>query len=513
MALVDLVGHLTIDQLVPDVCRQRGEQVYATFRDETLTFAELSEESERLAANLRSRDDHGELKVALMLGNTRTHVIAYFAVLRAGAVLVELNPALAARSLIDSVRIADAQILISSNDNRLVADEILSATGITAIWVDDSSVPVGADLHSVPPFLPPNEPRDESRHAALFFTSGTTGAPKAAILTDRSLRACTAAVAIATDAREGDVYYVWEPLFHVGGSQMLLLPFLHEVRLAIVEKFSVRRFWDDIDRFDVTHFHYLGGILQLLIKNAPRPATGAPRVRVAWGAGAPAGLRSAVASAYGVEIREVYGMTETGSINLVNVGGATGSMGSPIEPYRAGVIRPGSSPPEFLGAGVVGELVIHDSGERLVTSGYLGQPTASAELLRDGWLRTGDLAYQDEHGEFYFAGRLKDSLRHRGENVSAWEVESVTNLHPDVEESALVGVPNDFGDDDLLLVVKLRDGAPHDPADLHRWCSLRLAKFQVPRYIRFVQHFEKTPSERIVKAAIDRDIRSDWDAH
>jgi crotonobetaine/carnitine-CoA ligase len=127
------------------------------------------------------------------------------------------------------------------------------------------------------------------------------------------------------------------------------------------------------------------------------------------------------------------------------------------------------------------------------------------------WIRTGDLGRRDGDGWFYFAGRSKDSVRRRGINISAWEVERVINEHPDVEESALVGVPGELGEDELLVYIRAAGGRAIDPAALVAWCEPRLPRFQVPRYIAFVDDFPRTPTQRIRKTELSRDVARVWD--
>src|SRR6185436_13267500 len=139
-------------------------------------------------------------------------------------------------------------------------------------------------------------------------------------------------------------------------------------------------------------------------------------------------------------------------------------------------------------------------------------PEATATTLVDGWLRSGDFGYRDAEGFFYYAGRKKDSLRRRGENISAWEVERVLNEHPDVAESAVVGVDNDIADQDVKAFLRLKPGHTLDPAALIEWCAPRMARFQIPRYVAFIDQFPKTPTERIRKEFLSRKADDSWDA-
>jgi crotonobetaine/carnitine-CoA ligase len=143
--------------------------------------------------------------------------------------------------------------------------------------------------------------------------------------------------------------------------------------------------------------------------------------------------------------------------------------------------------------------------------GYLENPQATAAALRDGWLHTGDLGRYDEEGDFFYVGRKTDSIRHRGENISAWEVERVLNSHPAIQESAVIGVKADIGEQELKAFVKRAAGALLEPLDLIKWCEPRMPRYQIPRYIVFVETFEKTPTQRIRKEALSTDTTNCWD--
>lgn len=163
--------------------------------------------------------------------------------------------------------------------------------------------------------------------------------------------------------------------------------------------------------------------------------------------------------------------------------------------------------------GQPGEIRVAAAEPGVLTTGYYANPEATAGALRNGWLYTGDIAHMDAEGFLTYHGRKKDSLRRRGENVSAWEVERVVNDHPEVAESALIGVRNEIGDEDLKLFVRRIDGSGLDGAALLAWCAERMARFQVPRLVRFVEDFRKTPTQRIQKQFLSTSIEDfDHDA-
>ena len=152
-----------------------------------------------------------------------------------------------------------------------------------------------------------------------------------------------------------------------------------------------------------------------------------------------------------------------------------------------------------------GEIVLQTDPPTLMTPGYLGNPKATAELLQSDGLHTGDIAWRDADGNYFFSGRSKDMIRHKGENVSAWEVERVLNDHPAIAESAVIGVPGALGEEDIMAFLRTAAGTTLDLTELKVWCAERLAAFQMPRYIRRVEAFDLTPSERIRKGGLPRD--------
>jgi crotonobetaine/carnitine-CoA ligase len=151
-----------------------------------------------------------------------------------------------------------------------------------------------------------------------------------------------------------------------------------------------------------------------------------------------------------------------------------------------------------IGPGESGEIRLKEKIPDVFFKEYFRNPEATAERWRDGWFCTGDGGRIDDDGELFYGQRLSDSIRHKGENISAWEIESVVLTHPNVEECAVIGVPGELGEQDIKLFVKPRQG-DMDFAELERFCRERLARHQLPRYFESVDEFPKTPTERIAK--------------
>lgn len=342
----------------------------------------------------------------------------------------------------------------------------------------------------------------------VAFTSGTTGPPKGVLMTERMLRACATGAAIVSDVRPQDVYLFWEPIYHNSGAQMCILALMEPITLVVVPRFSASRFWDIIRKNKVTKIHYLGGIIDILLKQPPSADDKSHYVRIAFGGGCRKESWREFEQRFGVKIRECYGLTEASGFTTVNTSGKVGSIGKPF-PYFDVQIADDNGVP--LKAGLTGEILVRQKEPGLITQGYLKNQEATAAALRGGWLHTGDLGSYDSEGDFYYMGRKKDSIRRRGENVSAWEVESVLNSHPDITESAVIGVDAEIGEQELKAFIVCAAGTPVDPLVIIKWCEPRMPYFQIPRYFAFVDGFKKTPTERIRKETLSNDTNDCWD--
>jgi carnitine-CoA ligase len=163
--------------------------------------------------------------------------------------------------------------------------------------------------------------------------------------------------------------------------------------------------------------------------------------------------------------------------------------------------------------GEVGELILRTDSPWAMSHGYYGDPLATARAWRNGWFHTGDAFRQDEDGNFFFIDRMKDAIRRRGENISSFEVEAAIGGHPDVREVAVVGVPSEFGEDEVLAVVAPVEGRSIDPAELLEYLLPRLAHFMVPRFVRVLAELPKTPTQKIQKHLLRADgiVDGAWD--
>lgn len=483
--------------------RSTPEALFARFNGTPIAFGALARMAEGLAIELRRRGIRRGDRVVTMMRNSPAALATMFGLARACAVWVPLNAQLRGPGLgyaLDhcepALVVADPELMpvIAPSGARLSGMPVLSA-GEIETW-SSAGDPLDEPLPGPEDCL------------AIFYTSGTTGPPKGVMLSHAMLRFAGEAVALVAAPRPGDVFLIWEPLYHIGGAQLLVLPLIREVGLAMVDRFSVSRFWQQARDYSASHIHYLGGILQLLLKQPAGPLDRGHGVRVAWGGGCPADIWRPFEERFGVEIREVYGMTEASSITTYNDRGIVGSVGRPV-PWFEVSLRDAVGDP--VAPGERGEIVVHPLQREALFTRYFRDPAATVKALRDAALWTGDLGRLDATGNLAFLGRMTDSIRCRGENVSAWEVERVAAAHPDVEDCTVIGVAAEIGEQEIKLFVQSKPGVAIDLAELSRWLGGQLAPYQNPRYIAVVAAFERTPSQRIAKQALSRDTAGCWD--
>lgn len=325
----------------------------------------------------------------------------------------------------------------------------------------------------------------------LMYTSGTTGPPKG-VVTDRYDTNPVTILLNAAGVREGETMYTSLPLFHGNALFVSAIGSLFAgASLALAPRFSASRFWDDCRRHEAVEFNTLGGMVSILLKQPPRTDDRDHLVRTVLSAGCPREAWSVFEQRFGVQILEWFGMVDSPGF-LLNQGGPVGSMGRPIADVE---FRVADADDADVPAGVTGQLLFRHPMGRLTH--YNGLPAATEAAYEGGWFHTGDLAVEDADGWFYYRGRKTESIRRLGENISAWEIESVVNGHAQVLESAAHAVPSDLGEDDVKLCVVLRPGAVIDPVDLLDYCQGRMAHYAVPRYIEFVDSLPKTETQRV----------------
>ena len=356
---------------------------------------------------------------------------------------------------------------------------------------------------------------DPNDMAYFIYTSGTTGLPKATTFFHNGMygEALLGTILWAHRwAQPGAKLYTCLPLFHGNALQLCTMPgYYAEIPVVLSKRFSASRFWDIMRKYEVTTFNALGSMPQYLIKQPKRPNDKNHKVSIVGSAACPKELVRDFEERFGLKLYEGYGAVDGAGFSL-GTGGApdapVGSMGKPPEGVVAEIMDDDLN---ILRPNEVGELVflVKEEEKEIRKVTYYKNPEASAarfQVAPDGrsWFLTGDLATKDANGWFFFVDRKKDSIRRSGENIAAWSIERAINGHDKVLESAAYGIKGhqvgeDYAEDEVMIAVVLQPGETMIPEELLDYLQDKLAYFQIPRFIDFVEELPKSKVHMIMK--------------
>ncbi|GGU35359.1 class I adenylate-forming enzyme family protein [Nocardioides albus] len=493
----------TLSQLLAQRAQDCGDREFLRFGDGSWSFAEIDAWTSRLAHRLIEVDDvrPGD-RVAIMLPNVVHWPVAWLAVLKAGAVAVPVNCAYQRSDLAFVLKDSGARVIFTDDvRSGLVAEVLAEERDLAGVRVVD----VPDDGSERFPVAAPQVPVAAETLANLQYTSGTTGFPKACMLSHgywvRLGWICAGATGLGAD----DVLLTSQPFSYMDPQWNTALALTLGAPLVVLPRFSASTFMADVRRHRATFFYVLGSMPTLLYKQPPAAEDRENDLRIVLCSGIPVALHAQLEERWGAPWREVYGMTESG-IDLVSsfddaAAVGSGSLGR-LVPTKQVRIEDPVEPGEEVPPGEPGELVI--SG-RPMMGGYWNRPEATANVLRDGWLHTGDLVVRRPDGGIQLVGRLKDMVRRGGENVACAEVEAVLERDERIVAAAVVAVPDEVLGEEVKAFVQLREGVPGDRAtaqELLERAGAQLARFKVPRYVEFVTDLPRTPSERVSKPAL-----------
>ncbi|MFG1949451.1 long-chain fatty acid--CoA ligase [Nonomuraea sp. NPDC048826] len=469
-----------------------------------MSYAELDQLSDSVAEGLIALGARPGDAIGLQMPNIPEFVVAYFGILKAGAVVVPLNPLFKAREVAFCLGSSRARALITWAPVAGEAAKGAAEEGVADVFAVGQACPTAmpfTELVKPAPERRPITPRDGSDTAAIVFTSGTTGVPKGAELTHIQLYMNADIPGRLFDVRADDVVLTILPMFHVFGmSSILNVSVRFGCTLSLVPRFDAGATLAAIERDRVTVFE---GVPTMFVAVLDHPGldrydTSSLRVAISGGAPIPAHVLDAFEQRFGVIILEGYGLTETASTTTFNISAGERraySVGKPIWGTETQIWdEQGNRLPP--GREHVGEFVTRGFH---VMKGYHGQPEATAEAMTGGWLHTGDLGYVDEDGFFFIIDRKKELIIRGGYNVYPREVEEILYHHPAVAEAAVIGVPDARLGEEVAAYVSLKPGKHATETELITYCRDRLAAYKYPRHIEIRDTLPKTANGKIAK--------------
>ena len=505
----------TIDQILPATAVRLPDKTALIFGDRTFTYRQLERLTNQAANGLKALGVKKGDRVTLSAQNSWEWVVSYIAIAKAGGVINPVNAMLTANELAYVVKDCGARVLITTAERAKTILHLKGSDNLKEIVILGSAAPEGTisfdrlvagHADSIVP--PGNVPEELS---TICYTSGTTGFPKGAMLSHRSVVLNAALTASMNVRTEHDVQFTGLPLAHVYGTVVMNLSFLLGLTFVMLEKFDARQALESIQRHKVS---IIDGVPTMYLYMLAHPDfekydLSSLRVSVVGGQAMPAAKSIEWLERVGTPILELWGMTELAGVCIMQHAYFENRLGSIgiMMPFMQGRIADTKDPSKTLPVGEVGELMVKGP---LTMLGYYGNEKATTETIEpDGWLHSGDLCKMDADGYFYIVDRKKDMILTAGYNIYPAEIERVIAGHPSV---AMVGVgskPDPHKGEIAKAYIVLKLGASADANGIIEYCRQQMAAYKVPREVQFVPALPTTSSGKIMRRelkTLDQDV-------
>jgi len=508
------------------------EHIAMTFNDQDTTYAELAEKVNRFAFILREQGVKKGDRVALILVNSPTYVISFFALMKLGAIVANLSVGVSGDELTDCLNNSGAKMVITLDLFSRNLYNIIQRTPVRTVILhsvfgmekkislkDGLPVPqVFSDLMANACVACGEEVEVLSTDVAVLqYTSGSTGAPKAATLTHANL----VASAIQSDTWMGvsgvgnAAVLCVIPFFHVFGMmaclmipvrkgyRMLLLP-----RMDAMDILSMTKMLETYQPISFPAVPSLWNAIVSLPDETARKQLSSILIATSGGAPASAELHERYRMLTGKRMIEAYGLSEASSATHMTPypeGGPAGSIGVPLPDTQAKIMDIETGQKECQ-PGEIGELAV--KGPQIMR-GYWNNPELTDAVLRDGWFYTRDLARMDENGFFYLIDRKDDMIISRGFNVYPGQIEDVLKQHPKVKDAAVVGVADRIKGQAIVAVVALKDGEQLSREDLFKYCKEHLPDYRVPKSVFIRNEIPRDPAGKLLRRVLRQNAREE----
>ena len=500
----------TVPNLLVAAAKRFASNVAMTDGQRSITFQDLPSLASASAFKLRQLGVSKGDRIMVVAENSLELLELFLGAAWLGALFVPINP---------TSRSGQLHFLVESTEPKIIfIDESVharwAATGEKDLedFAPHVIQPTRLALADVPAIEIDSVLRDSDPGStlAILFTSGTTGKPKGVMCPNGQFIRWGEVVGEILKMAPGEVAQTTLPLFHTNALNALMQCFVHGATFYLSPRFSVSQFWKRIADSGATITYLLGAMVAMLVSAPPSELDRMHRLRIALAPGTPPKILEEFQRRFGVRLIEAHGMTETNAaIGPEGDSQRLGFMGKVLNGFAAKIVDfDGKQVPD----GVPGQLLLSTSTPHAFASGYWRLPEESAKSTVDGWFYTGDRVVCED-GWYRFVDRIKDVIRRRGENISAWEVEQALQTFDSVKSAAVVPVPSELGEDEVMAFIIPTSTCP-DPFVLLDECSKLLPHFAIPRYVEFVKEFPLTETGKVRKVELrERGVGVDtWDA-
>lgn len=506
----------TLGQILRMQALKRGEERFLNIGGQSVSFAAMERITNQLARGFRKLGVKRADRVAILLKNSFELVAIWFAAAKLGAVEVPNNPDLKGELLLHNLNNCGANILFSDRAGlpeiaRIQARLLHVKTLVLIDALPGEARDAGIDIDAIVSYEECLDPGLEfepvalhySDPMAILYTSGTTGAAKGVVMSHRHCFAWSAAMALNLSYNANDSYFSALPLFHTDAQMFgVYLPLLYGTETTLVERFSASRFWEQVRSSGATATNLLGAMAVILMRAPPSHADRDNPIRICQCIPM-VNNKQAFEERFDLRLVTGYGQTETSFVTLDSIGDTrANSCGRAHPDWDVAVVDEFDQP---LPAGAVGEIVSRPKKSWCMFSGYHNQDAKTVQATRNLWYHSGDAGYLDGDGWLYFKHRINEAIRRRGENISAYEVESVAECHPEVLECAAFGIPSEFTEEDVMIVARRRANSTLRPQELLAHFTACAPRHMVPRYIEITDApLPRTPTEKISRADLKK---------
>jgi long-chain acyl-CoA synthetase len=501
----------TLRDMIDDVAQRYPDKTAFIFEGGSYTFEQVNQRINSLISGLADLGVGKGDRVGILAYNCSQY-FEVFGLAKAGRVCVPLNYRSVGRELVYLINNSEISTLIFESEFLDVVNSIRHEMGAVSSFIClDAEVDGVLNYEELIGAYPPDEPMDEvDAHdpCVLFYTSGTTGRPKGAVHTHKSILAETRVP--YRNLSSSDVVLCVMPFFHVGGSAAHLIPAFAVGATQVIHKsFEESRILRTIEEEGVTYVFLVPTMIIRLLDHPDLKKHDLSSLHGVGYTGAPMpieALRTGIERLGEVFFQEL-GQTETLNMTVLKreehkLEGSARELRrleSVGRPPREGELRIVDDQGRDVPVGEPGELIARSDR---IMQGYWRMSEGTASAMRDGWLHTGDVGRMDEDGYIYLVDRKKDMIISGGENIYSREVEDVLYMHPAVREAAVVGVPDDLWGESVKAVVVLKEGASASEDEIIDFCKDNLASYKKPRSIEFTEELPKTASGKIKKVEI-----------
>ncbi|SDS47128.1 crotonobetaine/carnitine-CoA ligase [Bradyrhizobium canariense] len=526
------IRELTIGNILRRQAEHYGSKIFLTELNtgRTFTYSEINTQVNRISNGIRDLGVTHGTHVALLMLNSAENLSCFFALGKLGAVSVPINTAARGASLRYFLDQSDSEFVIVDAEllPRLV--EVLdgapkirhviiaSAGELNSNAIEPSGHRQVAYLDRIITTSRKEDPNAQvvcSDLLLLSYTSGTTGPSKGCMVSHAAALSYGTGYIEVHGYRDTDVFYVCLPLFHnnallaATGSALLV-----GGSIALAQRFSVSRFWDDVCRSGATITNFLGSISSFMWNQPALPTDRDNSLRLVSMAPTPK-FAGAFEQRFGLSVMNNYGLSDFGMATAFTENSPREKLGSIGKARRGIQVRIVDDQDFEVSNGTTGEIALRAEEPWRAATGYYKMPEATAKATRNLWFHTGDRGYRDDDGYFYFVDRKKDSIRRRGENISSFEVEQTIIAHDAVTEAAAFPVKMESSDEEVGAAIVLKPGHSVSEREIIEHCQKNMAYFMVPRFIQFRLELPMTQNGKVEKYKLQEDaetfIASFWD--